>query len=394
MKKLLSVLMTVCLVCALCLPALAEEVAPLTVDEVDAFLELLREEAMQDENLTVVPSEEGGVYNATFAGGMLVLAEDALHENTAIVGAELSASRADLRELSITTSVDEMPLGAHLGDVLAAYPCDNAVLYGTYEEAVLAMSGSLPGTAFAGVAQREGQRVNQVIYYAYETLGNATVRVQVAYRFDENQLMGISIVGAEEVENAQAEMDAYAALQEEMAYYAYPSSQDGSELDVFVREDLAFSGLDFLSMDYETLVERFGTPASDEWLEDTDGAFIRTCVWEGMEVTFKYDAQKQFVAPTHLVVTGVMLEGPRGVRVGDSMNSILYRFRHGEGDTVDGAMVLYGEANAAPYGQLRYEGTGAYLTYLAQVPGGTVGLYLNCDHMQLTSYMLAMLDAE
>lgn len=388
MKKGLCILLTMVLMLSLWLTAGAEEVAPLTVDEVDAFLEVLREEALQDENLTVVPGEEGA-YHATFAGGMLMLAEEALHQDTAIVGAELNAARTDLRELKLVTMVDELPDGAYLSDVLAAYPCDNASLYGTYEEAVVAMSGDLPGGAFVGVVKRSGQMVNQVVYYAYETVNDVTVRAAVVYHFNEGQLLNVTLEGAREVENAAGELAAYAALQEEMAYFAYPSSQNGSELDMFAREDLTFSGLDFLTMDYETLAERFGTPASDEWLEDTDGSFIRTCVWDGIDVTFQYDAQKQFVGAKYLVVTGTLLEGPRGAKVGDSLTSLIYRFRHGENESADGATMLYGTNGVAPCGQLRYEGTGAYLTYLAQVPDGTVGLYLNCENMQLTSYMLA-----
>lgn len=394
MKKIWTVLMVLVLLCASMTWAAAEEKAALTVDEVDAFLELLREEALQDENLIVVAGEEDGVYHATFSGGMLYLAEDALRADTAIVGAELSAERKDLRDLALTVQVSELPSGAMLQDVLAAYPCDNAELYGSFDEAVVAMSGSVPGTAFAGVVSRSGQQVHTVTYYAYETVDGMTVCASVAYRIADQQLLGVHITGPAAAEDAGAEWARLAEIQEETDYFAYPSSQVGSELDMFVREDLSFSGLDFLSLDVETLTDRFGEPTEDTWLEDQDGTLIRTVVWNGMEVTLRYDAGKQLMHATHLVVSTAALEGPRGVRIGDSMTSMLYRFRHGEGEGTNHATVLYGQEGQAPYGELRYEGDGAYLTYLAQVPDGRVSLHLNCEQMYLTSYMLVFERAE
>ena len=179
-----------------------------------------------------------------------------------------------------------------------------------------------------------------------------------------------------------------------MDYRHYPVSEDGSVLDIFVREDLLFSGVDFLSLTAEDLTERFGAPLSDKYLEDVDGTFIRTCQWDGIELTLKYNENKEFEGVSMLHVTTPVMEGPRGARVGDSATSLMLRFRHGEGEFDGSATVLYGEKNTAPYGEVRYEDNGAYLTYLAQVPDGAVALYLNCVDMTLSGYMLAVLDAE
>lgn len=392
MKKYLILMLVMCLALPV-FSACAEDAAPLTVDEVNAFLEVLRESAMEDESLTVVPDENGG-YSAAFSGGMLHLADDALRMDSAIVGAQLNGGQEDLRQLCGAVQESEATQGDTLSDVLAAYPCVNEDLYGTYEEAVVILTGEVPGSAFAGVAVRDGQKVEKVTYYAYETVGQETLRAEVTYHFAENYLTHVTVVGAHGVEDAESELAAIALVQEEMDYRHYPVSEDGSVLDIFVREDLLFSGVDFLSLTAEDLTERFGAPLSDKYLEDVDGTFIRTCQWDGIELTLKYNENKEFEGVSMLHVTTPVMEGPRGARVGDSATSLMLRFRHGEGEFDGSATVLYGEKNTAPYGEVRYEDNGAYLTYLAQVPDGAVAFYLNCVDMNLSGYMLAVLDAE
>lgn len=391
-KKMLCFVLTLCLVLPVC-GAFAKDMAPLTVDEVGAFLEVLREAALQDEALTVVPNEDGG-YTATFEGGMLYLADDALRENSAIVGAQLNARTEDLRQLAAARQEDEVTVGAALQDVLAAYPCANEELYGTYEEAVIILEGEVPGTAFAGVAYRDGQKVEKVTYYAYETVADETVRAEVTYYFAENYLVYVEVAGAHGVENAQSELENMALLQEEMDYRHYPVSEDGSVLDMFAREDLFFSGIDFLSVTPEEITERFGDMTDDRYMQDEDGSFIRTCTWDGIELTLNYDADRALEGVSMLHITTPLMEGPRGARVGDSATSLMLRFRHGEGEFNGNATVFYGENGTAPYGEVSYQDQGAYLTYLTETPDGTVALYLNCTDMNLTGYLLAVLDAE
>jgi len=391
-KRLMIFVLVMCLAMPL-FSAAGEEMAPLTVDEVNAFLEEMRKEALEDGALTVVPDENGG-YSAAFAGGVLHLADDALREDSAVVGAQLNRDREDLRQLSAAVQESEETQGATLENVLAAYPCANENLYGTYEEAVVMMMGELPGSAFVGVASRDGQKVETVTYYAYETVGGETVRAEVTYHFAENYLTYVTVSGAHGVENAESELAYFALLQEEMDYRHYPVSEDGSVLDMFAREDLFFSGVDFLSLTEEELSERFGAPREDQYLKDEDGTYIRICAWDGIELSLRYDENKNLLGVENLHVLTPLMEGPRGVRVGDSVTSLMLRFRHGEGGFDGSATVLYGENGAAPYGEVRYEDSGAYLTYLAPAPDCTVALYLNCTDMTLSGFMLAVLDAQ
>lgn len=392
MKKLLSLMLVLCMLLSV-LPGFASDVAPLTVDEVAAYLETLREQAMQDETLTVVPDVDGS-YSAAFSGGLLKLADDALRADSAIVGARLSGGAEDLRQLRCAVQESESTQGSTLQDILDAYPCANRELYGTYEEAVVMMTGSLPGSAMVGVAERMGQKVEKITYYAYETVGSDTVRAEVIYYVTENYLLGVEVVGGRVVENSEQELSAFALLQEEMDYRMYPVSEDGSELEMFAREDLLFSGVDFLTLTAEELADRFGEMVEDRFVQDTDGTYIRTCRWDGIELVLKYDADKMYEGVSTLYVSTPLMEGPRGACTGDTVTSLMLRFRHGEGEFDGNATVLYGENGAAPYGEVSYVDQGAYLMYVTQVPDGQVALYFNCPGMTLDSYMLAVLDGE
>lgn len=392
MKKGLAILLVLCMALSV-MPGFASDVAPLTVDEVSAYLEVLREQAMQDETLTVVPDVDGS-YTASFAGGMLKLADDALRADSAIVGAQIFGNTEDLRQLRCAVQEDESTQGSTLQDILNAYPCANQELYGTYEEAVVIMTGSLPGSAMVGVAERMGQNVEKITYYAYETVDGNTVRAEIGYYITENYLLSVEVAGGRVVEDGEAELARFALVQEEMDYRMYPVSEDGSVLDMFAREDLLFSGVDFLSLTAEDIADRFGDMVEDRYVQDTDGTYIRTCRWDGIELVLKYDADKMYEGVSTLYVSSSLLEGPRGACTGDTVTSLMLRFRHGEGEFNGSATVLYGADGVAPYGEVRYEDQGAYLMYVTQVPDGQVALYFNCPGMTLNGYMLAVLDGE
>ena len=67
-----------------------------------------------------------------------------------------------------------------------------------------------------------------------------------------------------------------------------------------------------------------------------------------------------------------MLEGPRGLRIDDTLASVIGRFRH---DANEGA--LYGDGVTAPYGRCDKNNDGtASIAYAVQAENGTVLLRL------------------
>ena len=108
-------------------------------------------------------------------------------------------------------------------------------------------------------------------------------------------------------------------------------------------------------------------------------------------MTFSYDAQKQNPTLEMLSIDMDGLEGPRCVRIGDTLSSVISRFRNGEGD-YDGVSreVLYGDGENAPYGLAEYgDDATAGLWYAAKLEDGrTVVLSMSFEQMYLSDITL------
>lgn len=355
MKKLISLLLALLLAtgAALAEPA-TEESATLTYEELEMYLTVLAEKAIASGDAQTV--SDGSGVSVAFSGATLRIADEKLSENTAVLGAVLNPDT-------------ECPRGLKAGDplteLLAAYPNDNQTLSGTYFDAALYVSGEKP-VVTAGWLLRDGQRVTEVTHCVYHWLEDGVARCGVRYTLDQGMITGIEVFGLDSrIEESEAlkEINEVADMQEISEYFAYPQSEDGSQLSPFEREDLSFAGMDFLDLTVEMATEILGSSPVDEWTQDSTGEYLRLKQWDGISILFVYDANKQFLRVDSLTVNDDVLEGPRGVRVGDWMDSVLFRFRHSEGGTQESGIVLYGDGQNAPYGVLAYGDETTTLTY-------------------------------
>lgn len=383
MKKLISLLLALLLATGIALAEPAtEESAALTYEELEMYLDELVKEAMASGEVTIV-SEENSV-SAVFSGATLRIADETLSENTAVLSAVLSHDT-------------ECPRGLKAGDtlaqLLAAYPNDNATLSGTYFDAALYVAGEKP-VVTVGWLLRDGQRVTEVTHCVYHWLADGVIRCGVRYTLDQGTIIGIEVFGLDsriEESEALSEVAEVADMQEFNEYFAYPQSEDGSLLSPFEREDLSFAGMDFLDLTVEMATEALGSSPVDEWTQDSTGEYLRLKQWDGVSILFVYDANKQFLRVDSLTVNDDVLEGPRGVRVGDWMDSVLFRFRHSEGGTGESGVILYGDGQTAPYGVLTYSDETTTLTYtLALDEKNTVIWHLTFVDAKLQSMNLLL----
>ena len=97
--------------------------------------------------------------------------------------------------------------------------------------------------------------------------------------------------------------------------------------------------------------------------------------WEGVSLLLKYSAQRKFIAVDSLTVNDTILEGPRGVRVGDLLDSVIFRFRHAEVFGTEDTVSLYGDGQALPYGVLSYTPESAEVTYAFSLEAGRTGVW-------------------
>ena len=371
MKKLFC--LTLALLMLFSSAALAEAVpvdenAALTREEIEIYLNSLGQAALEAGNAVVIPLALGGAevhLNET----VFDISDETLTESTAILSAYPGEDQADLRGLFLGSSQEE---------VLAAYPSDNPALSGSYYDAALFIAGEKPEVN-AGYVLRTGQQVYLIAYEVYSWQADGVSVSSVAYRVENGIVESIRIALDDEIlEEAEAleYIQEIADMQEISEFSPYPVSADNGEaLAPFEREDLTItqSGrrvADFLDLTAGDLSEALGPAPVDEWTEDSDGSFLRLMQWEGASLLLKYDAARKFTAVDSLTINDVILEGPRGVRVGDALDSVIFRFRHAEVFGTEDTVFLYGDGQTLPYGTLAYSPESAEVSYAFSLEDG------------------------
>ena len=270
-----------------------------------------------------------------------------------------------LNAVVLTVDTENGPRGVNvenaMSEVLGAYYSENPDLLGTSEAAALYTMDLMPASAAWGQVLRDGQRVQTIQYGVHEQLatgGEGYTDAGVIYTMMENRVTAVRVYGLnsrvtlQQVNDVLYGMKTIAARQE---YAQVPFSYNGATLAEFALEDLVFSGLDFLALTPETAAQVLGQPASDTWMEDGDNGYARMQVYDGFELTYTYDKNKENCRVYMLLITKDGLEGPRGVRCGDTFASVYNRFRNGEGEYGDdGVEMLYGENNVGTFGRATY----------------------------------------
>ena len=289
------------------------------------------------------------------------------------------------------TGVDQLS-----SEVLNAFYNENNDLQGDSSFAALYVSDTMPAGALWGWVQRDGQRIETIQYAVHEQLssgGDGYTDCGLVYTLSDNLVAAIRAYGLNETISAdevRSNLDAVQEVSEKTEYAQVPTSINGSELEMFDRDDLIFSGLDFLSLTPEEAEARLGAAQEDDWMED-EGAYLRSMEFASCTMTFSYDAQKQNPTLEMLSIDMDGLEGPRCVRIGDTLSSVISRFRNGEGD-YDGVSreVLYGDGENAPYGLAEYgDDATAGLWYATKLEDGrTVVLSMSFEQMYLSDITL------
>ena len=367
MKKLFVLLLCCLMILPIALADEMEETPAISMEEMEMYKETLWAQA-QGGNITLEKDQEGQTVAITSVGD-LTLSGDTPDADTYVRNARLSVHQAGPRGLQIGDSLDM---------IFQVYPNDNPALVGNYYEATLCIWGEEP-EVMLGYALRNGQRVTEVTYVVYNWQADGIVKSGITFQLDQGYIQQINVFTAPELmtqEEVLADISDSAAVQEDDAYFAYPVSQIGSELDPFCREDLAFSGLDFYSLTPDKAMTVLGNANVDEWNQDTDGTWLRLMQWDGVTLIAKYDAQKKFASVYSLAITNENMEGPRGLRTGDYLDMVLFRFRHSEGSAADGSVILYGDGENAPYGKITYGTDIDTLVYTEKLDQDSVMLYL------------------
>lgn len=366
LKKMLC-LLTALLVVLTCVPAFAAQTDALTLEELTDWVEGYRQMAMEsaplnDPHDADALTEDG--YAFVYDFGTLYFDTPELTEASVLNGVVVY----DLQYPGPRGT----EVGCTLSSVLDAFRNDNAELVGNHDAAVLYMDDE----EAAGVVLRDGQRILAVQYAVFDRSSAAGV----IYTLQDDLVAAIrawGLNGQGDEAMIRAELDELTATKNAMDYRSVLSSLDGSQLTMFGPADLTLCGLDLTSVTPEQAESVLGPMLEDIWEDNEDGGYIRTIDFQDCEMTFLVNAAKDQAVLMMLDVTIDGLEGPRGVRVGDTLSSVLCRFRHGEGEFDGATEVLYGGVGQAVSGVVEYGQTGAaILRYTQPIDGGRTAMLM------------------
>jgi len=392
LKRTLAFLMI--LLMMTCAAATAEEAlehtdnGPLTWEELRLWSQSCLERALGHQPLSAPGLTEDG-YRFDYDFATLYLDVDTPSEAAHVLSIELTAYEA------------EGPRGTQVGmlaeEILAAYPLENPTLAGTREEAVLYLDSRMPEGIRWGMARRDGQRLMQLQYTASDMLepgGDDYADAGISYEMEEGVVTSIRIWGLEdrmqEEELYTREVDVQALMQQ-AEYSQVASSLSGGAPEAFGPGDLTFSGLTFDGLSSAEAQETLGGVLDESWLEDGEGC-IHVMTFATCEVTALCDASRVHAKTELLTIFSDELEGPRGIRVGDTLAQVRSRFPQ-EGDgTIDeaGMETLYGAPGEAAWGHAEYGADGSsVLRYVCRDGDGrNITLMCRFDGIELSEIML------
>lgn len=313
----------------------------------------------------------------------LLFAVCALAEPAALTAAELASyARKMGGAAAITLTAGQkdprgLSIGSSLSDVLNAYPTENTYLRGSYYDAALGVTGTKPQIT-CGWLLREGQRVSQITWETYAWASGGVQHAGITYTLAQDKVTGIALFGLDSAESLISEEQANEEINETkrmltiQEYFSYPLSAAGDNPS-FTREDLAISGLDLPSLTADGLFTLLGEADSDKWMQSSStGAYRRVSQWDsGVGLVLDYSANRVYLHMNTLEIKLESLDGPRGVRIGDTLDSVLNRFAHGDIPESASSVILYGDGEIPPYGVLTRSESTTALTYTT-----TAGDYL------------------
>lgn len=375
-------------------PALAEENSGeiLTLEELRAWVDgykarALATQPLNDPAAAESLSEDGYMFVYEFA--TLYMDGPEMTEDSEIQALVVySSDEAGLRGVRVDDSTEL---------VLAAYYTENPDLIGSRDEALLYAVNLMPEGVYIGRLHRDGQRIQVIDYAVYEqpsTGGDGYMDAGIMYTVQDNNVTAIrayglnSRFGAQDVDAALAEAR---QLGDEASYSKVYTSYVGSELEPFNSEDLLFAGMDFANLTPEEAIEALGEPQEDVWQEDA-GGYMRRMQFASCDVTFVYDMAREKGHVVNMMIDTDLLEGPRSVRVGDTLSSVLNRFLNGEGAYDNGREPLYGSEESGDYGLLEYRTDASFALYYGthSEEGTPVTMYLNFDQQYLLEILLVV----
>ncbi len=297
-------------------------------------------------------------------------------------------------------------LGTSLAELLTVYPNNNPSLTGAQEFATLYVydlneRADAPEASW-GLLMRDARGALSVEYVACQPMVEADAYTEcgISYIIGDGYVtdlrvygFGDSILDGELRESIQTVQNIAAST----AYNPQADLPPPMHAEIFGREDLVFSGLDFLTETVEDVRTLLGAPKGEERVSGDGGGDTLRMTYPGLEFEFALDAQGKPGTLLSLLITDPNFEGPRRLRVEEGLTDVLSHFRlEEEGTYQEPQTILYapGESIAQPpFGLLEvYSDLEATVRYAMAVPdsadGEAIMLHITVEGMKATEVLL------
>lgn len=308
-----------------------------------------------------------------------------------------------LRAVALTDDAYASPRGLKVGGdaagLISSFGWQNPMLLGDGSFAAFYKLDSLPEAAYWSWARQEGGKLLSVQCAIHVRLPNGLYTdAGILYAIENNVITAVTIYGLNHgvtEADVRGNLNAVTAVQaaitgdsveEAPAAVGYTVK---NEAEPFQAEDLAFSGVTYPALNEADAVPLFGKALKEDRVKDDTGAWLLTTQREGLTLSYTLHEDGSSTLDT-LSVSG-QLEGPRGVRVGMTVEEALKLFySDGAGTVLGGASVLYGDGDSAPTGLMeRDESGGTVLRYrTATEAGSVITLHLSFENDHLKEWMV------
>ncbi len=376
MKKCLGIAILCGLLLALPLWAQADDAGVLTEDELNQCIQAVLEKsaAEQPQNAPVgeeALTEDGYAFLYSFA--------------TLYYDKPVLDSQSVLKGFAFVEAGMKGPRGIGLGDsgdrLIETYGWENPYLFGDGTFVAFYQLDQLPQSAYWSWARCQGILPVEVRCAIHVKAGeDRYTDAGILYQLENDVITGIQVYGlSSSITQAEVESNLQTVAAVQTAFTGDESGESAapvegyttvSQATAFGLGDLKIAKADFLTLTEAGAETLFGQAQSEDWVQDDTGEWLHTTYREGLTLTYKLDAAKQAGQLETLSITGEGLEGPRGLRIGQTLESVLALFRSdGTGQVLDREALLYGDGLNPPYGALAQMGTDATLRYVAQVNG-------------------------
>lgn len=344
MRKRRALALFLCLWMACMTGAFAQAQAPLAADELlswrDGLWSQLRTMQVVNNPEETMDEEGSGTWLFEYAFGMVAATADTME-----------AAENPIAEVEILTDEIAGPRGLWVGDamvdVLAAFPNENPQLDGDAAYAALytSQTGGSAENGWGWVLRRNEavEGVEYVVTMPAEGMEGHRQELSLFFLVENGVVTSIRVTGFFSLVTA-AENDANLETVKGIgAAHSYLPTENTATGPFDVGDLMLAGGVTPAGMTADACIALLGTPALDE----TDEAGqVRTLMYQDMLVECGQEQGAWQVQA--ILVTGSGIEGPRGMRIGDSRRNVTSRF--GETEAGDSVTYTYVDDSGATYG--------------------------------------------